>query len=131
MCSARLPRGREAEAGLHFPSGGSARCWMQAPGECSAQRPCGCAPGASPKHVTSRQAYSRQRSPGFHAAISPKMQARAVRRAEKKIRKLKCKNYIRLLCIIIFVIFSLRAPYPLHLFVSKSSKGTEQRMCVN
>lgn len=50
--------------------------------------------------------------------------------AEKKknkphhLRKLKCKDYMRFLCIIIF---SLHAPSPLFLFVSKSSKETEQQ----
>lgn len=40
---------------------------------------------------------------------------------------MKCKHYVRFLCIVILVTFSLRAPCPLHLFVSKPSKGTEQR----
>lgn len=42
----------------------------------------------------------------------------------KHLRKLKCKDYMSFLCIIIF---SLHAPSPVFLFVSESSKETKQQ----
>lgn len=74
-------------------------------------------------------------SPGFQAATSSKMQARTVPKAfsykkkkkrpkPKTLRKLKCEDYMRFLCIIIF---SLHAPSPLFLFASESSKETQQQ----
>lgn len=102
------------------------------------QHPCDCATGLALNTDSSmRISNSCLPSPDLQAAPSSKVQAKTVPAAlsckqtnknknkpRKTLRKLKCKDYMRFLCIIIF---SLHAPSPVFLFVSEPSKEIEQQ----
>lgn len=98
------------------------------------QHPCDCAYGAWPERII-QNAYFQQLPPlprlssSYFIQNASQNSSQSIQLKKKKnkphhLRKLKCKDYMRFLCIIIF---SLHAPSPLFLFVSKSSKETEQQ----
>lgn len=91
--------------------------------------PCNCVYRAWPEHII-QNAYFQLLPPLTRLSSSYFIQnasqnsSRSIQLKKKNLRKLKCKDYMRFLCIIIF---SLHAPSPLFLFVCESSKETEQQ----